>query len=40
MRWSESITNSMDMSLSRLWGIMKDRGGWHAAINGVAKNWT
>ena len=34
------ITDSMDMSLSKLQGLMKDRAAWHAAVHGVTKNWT
>ena len=34
----ESITDSMDMNLSKLWETVKDRGAWHAAIHGVTKN--
>ena len=37
MRWLESITNSMDMSLSKLWEIVKDRGDWHGAVHRVSK---
>ena len=39
-RWSDSITNAMDMNLSKLQKIVKDGGAWHAAVYWVAKGWT
>ena len=40
MRWLDGITDAVDMNWGKLWGMVKDREAWHAAVHGIAKSQT
>ena len=40
VRWLDVLSDSMDMSLSKLWETVKDREGWHAVVHALTKSWT
>ena len=40
MKWLDDITDTVNVNLSKLWEIVKDREAWYAAVHGVAKSWT
>ena len=40
MRWLDHITDAMNMNLGKLWGMVRDREAWRAAVHGVTRSWT